>query len=333
MSTSVAPANPEATGDPGGSGAPGDPAGSADGAGHPPVTGRSATWKELATSRAALVAYAFIFPYVAFFVAFRILPALYGVLLSFGDVSLAGQFRLVGLENFARLVQDEVFWHSLRVTTIYALLAIPLSVVLSLLMAQLCNRTLRGMSFYRSLFFLPVVTSPVISGIIFVWLFSGDGPTDELLGTAGLELGSWLQNEVLVLPALALVAAWGSFGYNMLILLAGMLAIPPDYYEAAGLDGASAWQRFRFITLPLLKPALFFVLVLETVKSFQAFDTIYVMTGGGPARGSYTLTYMIFDQGFGYFEFGYASAVGVVLLVITLILSLIQRRLVGRSET
>ncbi|MDN5822250.1 MAG: sugar ABC transporter permease, partial [Brachybacterium sp.] len=239
----------------------------------------------------------------------------------------------VGLENFARLVQDDVFWHSLRVTTIYALLAIPLAVVLSLLMAQLCNRAMRGMSFYRSLFFLPVVTSPVISGIIFVWMFSGGGPLDELLGSVGLELGNWLQNEFLVLPALALVAAWSSFGYNMLILLAGMLAIPPDYYEAAELDGASPWERFRYVTLPLLKPALFFVLVLETVKSFQAFDTIYVMTGGGPARGSYTLTFMIFDQGFGYFEFGYASAVGVVLLVITLILSLIQRRLMGRSES
>lgn len=332
MSTSVAPTTPGTPGDPRRSAASGEPGDPSDGTGHPPVVAGTTTWKELATSRAALIAYAFIFPYIAFFLAFRILPALYGVLLSFGDVSLSGQFRLVGLDNFARLVEDDVFWHSLRVTTIYALLAIPLSVVLSMLMAQLCNRTLRGMSFYRSLFFLPVVTSPVISGIIFVWLFSGGGPIDELLGTAGLELGSWLQSKYLVLPALALVAAWGSFGYNMLILLSGMLAIPPDYYEAAELDGAGAWTRFRYITLPLLKPALFFVLVLETVKSFQAFDTIYVMTGGGPARGSYTLTFMIFDQGFGYFDFGYASAVGVVLLVITLILSLIQRRLVGRSE-
>lgn len=330
MSTSVAPATPDATGDPR---SPGEPEGTGGDTGRPAVVARTVTWRELATSRGALVAYAFIFPYVAFFVAFRILPALYGVLLSFGDVSLSGKFRLVGTENFARLISDDVFWHSLRVTGIYAVLAIPLSVVLSLLMAQLCNRTMRGMSFYRSLFFLPVVTSPVISGIIFVWLFSGGGPIDELLSTAGLELGSWLQNQHLVLPALALVAAWGSFGYNMLILLAGMLAIPTDYYEAAELDGAGAWHRFRYITMPLLKPALFFVLVLETVKSFQAFDMIYVMTGGGPSRGSYTLTFMIFDQGFGYFEFGYASAVGVVLLVITLILSLIQRRLVGRNDT
>lgn len=294
---------------------------------------KKAATRDLLTSRGALVAYAFIFPYVAFFLAFRIIPALYGVLLSFGDYSLSGRFELVGLDNFARLVGDHVFWNSLRVTGIYAALAIPLSVVLSLVMAQLCNRTLRGMSIYRSLFFLPVVTSPVLSGIIFIWVFSGDGPISTALSGIGLGLGNWLQSRILVLPALALVSAWSNFGYNMLILLAGMLAIPKDYYEAAELDGAGAWQRFRFMTLPLLKPAIFFVLVLETVRSFQAFDTIYVMTGGGPARESYTLTYMIFDQGFGYFEFGYASAVGVVLLVITLAFSLIQRRLIGRSES
>ena len=289
--------------------------------------------RELLLSRAAMFAYVFILPYVLFFVVFRIAPALYGVVLSFGDYSLAGRLRFQGLDNYIRLFQDDVFWNSLRVTATYSVLAIPLAIVVSVLMAQLCNRTLRGMSIYRSLFFLPVVTSPVLSGIIFIWIFSGDGPINTGLEIFGIELGSWLQNQALVLPALALVAAWSSFGYNMLILLAGMLAIPPDYYEAAGLDGAGAWQRFWHITLPLLKPSLFFVLVLETVKSFQAFDIIYVMTGGGPAHGSYTLTYMIYDQGFGYSEFGYASAVGVVLLVITLILSLIQRRLIGRSQS
>ncbi|WP_022918396.1 carbohydrate ABC transporter permease [Ruania albidiflava] len=282
-------------------------------------------------SPGAVAAYIFILPYVIFFVAFRILPALYGVALSFGDYSLSGTFELLGLDNYVRLFADPLFWNALRVTGIYALIAIPLTVAISLGMAQLCNRVLRGMSFYRSIFFLPVVTSPVLSGIIFIWLFSTDGPINTALSAIGLPTGSWLQSSVLVLPALALVSAWMNFGYNMLILLAGMLAIPQEYYEAAQLDGASPWRRFRSVTLPLLKPALFFVLVLETVKSFQAFDTIYVMTSGGPVRSSYTLTYMIYDQGFGYFDFGYASATGVVLLVITLVFSLIQRRLIGRN--
>ena len=287
--------------------------------------------RRVLTSKTALAAYVFIGPYVVFFTIFRIIPALYGMLLSLGDYKLNGTFELLGLDNFQRLFADPIFWNALRATGVYAFVAIPLTVAISLAMAQLCNRVLRGMSFYRSIFFLPVVTSPVLSGLVFVWIFSPDGPLNWVLDGVGIGGVNWLQSSFWVLPSLALVSAWMNFGYNMLILLAGMLAIPIDYYEAASLDGANSWQRFRNVTMPLLKPALFFVLVLETVKSFQVFDTIYVMTSGGPVRASYTLTYMIYDQGFGYFDFGYASAAGVVLLVITLIFSLIQRRLVGRS--
>jgi len=293
-----------------------------------PPRKKTSIWK----SKGAGIAYIFIGPYVLFFLLFRIIPVLYGTGLSFGDLNLAGAFELVGLDNYQRLFADPIFWNALRVTGIYAAIALPLTVAISLAMAQLCNRVLRGMSFYRSIFFLPVVTSPVLSGIIFIWIFSEGGPMNSALSAVGISLGSWLQSSVLVLPALALVSAWMNFGYNMLILLAGMLAIPQEYYEAAQLDGTNSWQRFTRITLPLLKPAIFFVLVLETVKSFQTFDTIYVMTGGGPVRASYTLTYMIYDQGFGYFDFGYASAVGVVLLVITLVFSLVQRRLIGRDN-
>lgn len=288
--------------------------------------------RSILTSRGAVIAYVFILPYVAFFTIFRIIPALYGIVLSFGDYGLSGTFELLGLDNYERLFADPLFWNALKVTGLYAAIAIPVTVAISVAMAQLCNRALRGMSFYRSIFFLPVVTSPVLSGLIFIWIFSADGPINSVLALVGITPGSWLQHNGLVLPALALVSAWMNFGYNMLILLAGMLAIPQDYYEAAQLDGAGPWRRFRSITLPLLKPALFFVLILETVKSFQAFDTIYVMTGGGPVRSSYTLTFMVYDQGFGYFDFGYASAAGVVLLVITLVFSLIQRRILGRNN-
>jgi multiple sugar transport system permease protein len=291
--------------------------------------GRPSRWR----SKGAIAAYVFIGPYVLFFLAFRILPAIYAVVLSAGDYGLAGTFELVGLDNFSRLFADSLFWNGLRVTAVYTLVAIPLTLAISLGMAQLCNRALRGMGFYRSIFFLPVVTSPVLSGIVWVWIFSPDGPLNWVLGLVGIPATSWLQSSFWVLPALAVVSAWSNFGYDMLILLAGMLAIPREYYEAAELDGASSWQRFTKITLPLLRPALFFVLVLETIKSFQVFDTIYVMTGGGPVRASYSLTYMIYDQGFGYFEFGYASAAGVVLLLITLAFSLIQRRLVGKESS
>ncbi|WP_084469659.1 carbohydrate ABC transporter permease [Jiangella gansuensis] len=290
---------------------------------------RRSIWR----SNGAIAAYVFILPYLVFFLVFRIAPALYAGALSFGDYGLTGTFELIGLDNYQRLFDDPLFWNALRVTAVYTVIAIPVTIAISLAMAQLCNRMLRGMSVYRAIFFLPVVTSPVLSGIVWIWIFSPDGPLNWVLGLVNVPTVNWLQSGFWVLPSLALVSAWMNFGYDMLILLAGMLAIPQEYYEAAHVDGATAWQRFRHVTLPLLKPAMFFVLVLETVRSFQVFDTIYVMTGGGPVRSSYSLTFMIYDQGFGYFDFGYASAAGMVLLVITLIVSLIQRRVMRRRDS
>ncbi|SEF18839.1 carbohydrate ABC transporter permease [Jiangella alba] len=286
-------------------------------------------WK----ARGAIIAYAFIAPYVVLFLAFRIGPAIFGTFLSLAEYGLAGDITFVGLDNFARLFDDPIFWNALKVTVLYTVIAIPLTVAISIGMAVLCNRTLRGMSAYRAVFFLPVVTSSVMSGIVWVWILGEEGPLNWLLTSVGLPAVPWLNHDIVVLVSLAAVSAWTHFGYDMLILLAGMLAIPSEYYEAAEVDGANAWDRFRHITLPLLKPALFFVIVLEIIRSFQVFDTIYVMTGGGPVRSSYSLTFMIYDQGFGYFEFGYASAAGVVLLVITLAVSLVQRRLMRGGTT
>ena len=283
-------------------------------------------------SREAIAGYIFVGPMVLLFAVFRIWPALYGIVLAFGEYTLRRTYKFVGLDHFVHLFQDPIFWDALKVTFIFAAIQMPLAMIVSLAMAQLCNRVMRGIGFYRSIFFLPTVTSSVLIALVFMWIFSGSGPINALLGVFGIDPVGWLTDRFWVLPTLAILSVWSSFGYNMLILLAGMLAIPTEYYEAASLDGASGWQKFWHITLPNLKPALFFVLIIETIKSLQTFDSIFVMTGGGPARGSYTLTFMIYDQGFGYFDFGYASAAGVVLLIITLALSLIQRKIVGKND-
>lgn len=283
-------------------------------------------------SKEAIAGYIFVGPMVLLFAVFRIWPAIYGIVLAFGDYSLRRTYTFIGLDHFIELFQDPIFWDALKVTVIFAAIQMPLAMIVSLGMAQLCNRALRGMGIYRSIFFLPTVTSSVLIALVFMWIFSGSGPINALLEMFGLEGVGWLTDRFWVLPTLAILSVWSSFGYNMLILLAGMLAIPTEYYEAASLDGASGWAKFWHITLPNLKPALFFVLIIETIKSLQTFDSIFVMTGGGPARGSYTLTFMIYDQGFGYFNFGYASAAGVVLLIITLVLSLIQRKIVGKND-
>lgn len=275
--------------------------------------------------KASVIAMLFVLPYLLLFLAFRILPALGGMGLSVADYSLTGEISYVGGENFSRLFDDDLFWNALRVTIVYSLIAVPLVVVVSLVMANLASRSVRGIKVYRAAFFLPVITSLVTTAVIWQWIYSSSGPLNWMLGFFGIGPVPWLSSSLAVLPSLAVVAVWSRFGYDMLILMAGMLDIPQDYYEAAGLDGANGWQKFWHITLPGLRRPLFFVVILEIVASFQVFDLIYVMTGGGPVIASYSLVYMIYDQGFGYFNFGYASAAGVVLMVITLIVSAVQR--------
>ncbi len=278
-----------------------------------------------ARRKASAIAMMFVLPCLLIFLAFRIVPAFGGMGLSVSDYSLSGDISYVGGENFSRLFADDLFWNALRVTLVYSVIAVPLVVIVSLFMAHLASRSIRGIKVYRAAFFLPVITSLVTTAVIWQWIYSSDGPINWFLGVFGIGPVPWLGSSIAVLPALAVVAAWSRFGYDMLILMAGMLDIPQDYYDAAGLDGANAWQRFNFITLPGLRRPLFFVVILEIVTSFQVFDLIYVMTGGGPVTASYSLVFMIYDQGFGYFNFGYASAAGVVLLVITLVVSAVQR--------
>ena len=274
----------------------------------------------------------FALPTFLLFLAFRFGPAIAGVGLSFFDYDISGTLEWEGLANFERMVGDPVFWQALRVTVLYTLLAVPLSLGLSLVMALAVRRRFRGVGFFRSVFFLPVITSLVLAGTVFVWVFSTDGPVSTVSQWLGGSGQSWLSSSLLVVPALVLVGVWSRFGYGMLILLAGLQEVPRELEEAALTDGAGPVARFRYIVLPHLKPSLFFLAVIETTASFQVFDLIFVMTQGGPARGSYTLVYMLYDQGFKYVDYGYAAAIGVALFAMTLVVAVIQRRFLGRES-
>ena len=281
--------------------------------------------------REARVALLFVLPAFLLFLAFRFGPSLVGVALSFFQYDISGDVSWRGLENFQRLVADPLFWRALGTTAIYTVFAVPISLVLSTVMALGVRRAFRGSRFFRSIFFLPVITSLVLAGSIFVWIFSGDGPWSKLMAPLGLG-GSWLGSTILVIPAIIVVGVWSRFGYGMMIMIAAMQDIPRELEEAALMDGANAWQRFRWIILPYLRPTVFFLAVIETTAAFQVFDVIYVMTQGGPANASYSLVYLLYDQGFKYFEYGYAAAVGVALFVMTLVVALIQRLVIGKQK-
>ncbi|MFI6595411.1 carbohydrate ABC transporter permease [Nonomuraea sp. NPDC050536] len=275
----------------------------------------------------------FVLPMLVLFVIFRFVPALGAAGMSLTDYQISGEWTFTGVDNYAKLLDDPIFLSSLRVTLVYVAIYVPLTVMIALGTALLLNAVVFLRGLFRGMLFLPYVTSFVFAGVIWKWAYDFDGLINGLL--AHLDLGpvGFLEDTSLVLPSLALVQTWKGFGYSMLILLAGLKSIPPSYLEAARVDGANAWQRFRSVTLPLLRPALFFVLVIETIGAFQTFDSIYVMTGGGPTRASYNLVYALYDQGFKFFNLGYAATIGIVLFLLVFVVSMIQRRFLDRSTS
>jgi multiple sugar transport system permease protein len=259
----------------------------------------------------------FLLPALVLFGVFRFLPVLGAVGLSLTEFHIGGDWQFVGMANYRDLAQDGIFLTSLRTTLGYVVICVPLTVAVALETALLLNRVRWARGVFRTALLTPYVTSLVLAGVVWQWLY-------EPLGVLG--------NPSLVLPALAVVSVWKGFGYSMLILFAGIQNVPPDCLDAAKADGASSWQRFRLILLPFLRPALFFVVVIETIGAFQVFDTVYVMTGGGPTRSSYTLAYAVYDYGFKHLDFGHAAAAGIVLWAIVMLVSLTQRGVLDRSR-
>jgi multiple sugar transport system permease protein len=301
-------------------------------AGDSVAAGRAAAGRA-ARRREALAGILFVLPTLIIFALFKFLPIAGAGAMSLTRYRLNGDVEFLGADNYTRLFADPHFWQSLWVTLLYVVFFVPLIIGVSLAGAVLLNRLLHLSGLFRALLFVPYLSSFVLAGIIWKWIFASDGPLNTVITSVGLEPVSFLTGDQwLVLASLALVAVWKGFGYSMLIFLAGLKAQPAEVHEAATIDGAGPWKAFWHITLPLLKPVVFFVLVIETIVGFQVFDTIYVMTGGGPARASYSLIYFLYDQGFKFFDFGYAAAVGIVLFVIVLVLSLIQRGFFERKE-
>jgi multiple sugar transport system permease protein len=291
---------------------------------------RSTLWRRLEPHRAG---YLFILPMLVLFLLFRIWPTIQGVLLSFQDYRINGGSTWLGFENYRDLFADDIFWGALKVTATYVVISVPLTTISALALALLINRAIRGITLYRAIYFLPYVTSLVMVSVIWLWVYRVDGGLlNGILVGIGLDPVRWLQDKNLVIPSLAIMAAWKGVGYSMMILLAGLKAIPESLTEASQVDGATSWQTFWRITLPNLRPVLFFVVVIESIGAFQVFDPMYVMTNGGPIRASYSLVYMLYDESFKFQNFGYSAAIGMVLFAITFSVTMLQRLMFGRDE-
>ena len=294
----------------------------------PPVT-RS---RRAQTRRQTLIAYAFLFPTLLIFVVFRHGPAVASLLLGFFNWTIVDTPKFVGLDNYTRLAQDDIFWRSLKNTGLFVLMTVPTDVVLALFLAVLVNQPLRGMWLFRLAFFMPFVTATAIVAIVWRWIYQPQGLANGALEFFGLDPLTWLSNPDWALPAVAIMSVWKHVGFNMLILVAGLQAIPQDYEEAARLDGAGPLSIFFGITLPLLRPVLVLVTILTTIGSFQVFDAAYVMTNGGPFYATTTVVYYIYQNAFGQYQMGYAAAIAFALFVILLVLTLLQRRFLGGGD-
>jgi multiple sugar transport system permease protein len=281
--------------------------------------------------REELIAYAFILPSFLGFFVFLVVPMFFSLGISFYDWELLTPPRFTGIANFQALLTDRVFGGVVVNTIYYTLGLVPLNLVISLGLAVWLNTRLRGLTFYRSAFFVPVVTVTVAVALIWRWMYEPRfGIIDAALRAVGLPAPLWLGDESWALPAIIIMSVWKGFGYNMVLFLAGLQGIPVTIYEAAMIDGASAWQRFWRITLPLLSPTVFLAVVLTVISSFQVFDQAYVMTNGGPANATNTIVLYIYQNGFQYFRMGYASAIAWVLFGFIFVFTLAQMRLQGR---
>lgn len=273
------------------------------------------------------IAYLFLAPSLIGLFIFKLYPILKTLILSFTQWDGFQPYKFIGLANYKDLLTDETFKISLVNNLLYTLVTVPITIVLSILLAMLMNFKVRGIKGFRLLYFFPNITAAIAIGIIWAAMFEQYGPINTILRAFGVgNPPGWLASTSLALPAIMLVSIWKSVGYNAVILFAGLQGVPRHLYEAAELDGAGRFKRFIHVTLPGLSPVIYFTVMTGIIYSFQVFDTVMSMTQGGPGRSTNVLVYYIYNTAFQNYHFGAASAMSYVLFVIILIVTLIQTK-------
>jgi ABC-type sugar transport system permease subunit len=283
---------------------------------------------------AGLAPWLFLAPYLLVFLGFFLLPALWSAVLSLTDWKIVGTPRFVGMKNYMRLFNDPLFHTAVKNTVAYTAIIVPLMALVGLGLALLLNQPLRGRVVTRTAVFASYVVMVSVVGITWRWILdpTGAGIVNYYLGTLGLDPLPWLAAPETAMLSIIIATMWWTAGYNMILYLAGLQDIPVAVREAARIDGANAWQEFRHVTLPMLKPVTFFVVVMSIAKSFQVFGQVYVMTQGGPSNSTLTIVNYLYVVGFTWFEMGYAAAIAYALFALLLVITVIQFRMVSRES-
>lgn len=275
----------------------------------------------------AIEGYLYASPWFIGFIIFTAGPIIASLILSFTDWDLVNLPRWIGFGNYRTLLDDPLFWQGLKVTSIYSLFSIPLGIAGGLTIAVLLNQKIKGLSVFRSIYYLPAIVSGVAVSLLWSWIFNPDfGVLNYLLSLIGIKGPGWIYDEKWALPSLIIMSLWG-VGGGMVIYLASLQGVPTELYEAAIIDGASSWRRFWSITIPMISPVLFFQLIMGIIGSFQIFTQAYIMTNGGPNNATLFYVLYLYRNAFQWFKMGYASALAWVLFLIILALTIIQFKL------
>lgn len=271
-------------------------------------------------------------PVIGYFL-FTAYPFLYSIYASLTQWNGISEMRFIGFDNYVRMFQDEYFLKSMY-NTVFMMIGIPIGLALSLVLALALNRKMRGLGFFRTVYYIPVVSSLAAIAIMWQWAYNGDfGLVNQVLALFGIDGPNWLQDKNFVKPALIIMAVWKGLGYSMLLYLAAIQSVSSSLYEAASLDGANAWQKFKAITIPMVKPVTFFLVVTNIIGGAQLFIEVSIMTPeGGPEFSSATIVWYIWRQAFNYSEMGYASAMAIMLGLLVFIVTAIQFRMNARNN-
>lgn len=270
----------------------------------------------------------FVAPPVILFLLFTLLPMIMVIGLSFTKYDVINPPRLVGLANFRKMIKDEFFWIALKNTCVYTLMYVPAGLLLSLGAAMFLNADQKMVGLFRTLFYLPVLSSTVATATLWFWILNPQlGLLNGILELFGISGKAWLYDSKLAMFSIVLMSLWAGFGGNMMIFLAGLKGIPPIYYEAAKIEGASKWQMFTKITMPSITKTTFLVSTMLIIGTFQVFDQAFVLTKGGPGNATITIVYYIYINGFKNLDMGYASSISLVLFAIILVMTVINSKI------
>jgi len=284
-------------------------------------------------SKKSIISYFLVSPYLLHLILFISFPVIFSLVLTFHKWNILSEMQYVGFDNYIRLFQDRLFWKALVNTMTFLIIHIPLQLVIALLLAYFLDQKILFKGFFRATFFLPVVISGVVVTMVWQQLYMVDsGLINKLLVSIGLGKVEWLTNKNIAMISIAIMATWKNVGLYVILFLVGLQSVPRRYYEAADVEGANQWQKFRYITLPAINPTIFMVTILSTIGGFNLFIEPYIMTGGGPLNSTLSAMLYIYKQAFEYYHMGYSATLGILFAFIIMMVVAVQKYTIEKDE-